>query len=110
MSKVHLLIATMTLQFFFQGCQMFSITWAFFCRHSSDPFLGQTQKYINSLLQTIQMKLILLFDMLKGHLSILRIRGAPDYQKVLKLYFQSQFAISKIDGIFSKKKSFRISI
>ena len=28
-------------------------------------------------------------------------------QKVSKLYFQSQFSMSKIDGIFSKKKSFK---
>ena len=28
-------------------------------------------------------------------------------QKVPKLYFQSQFSMSKIDGIFSKKKSFK---
>ena len=28
-------------------------------------------------------------------------------QKVPKLYFQSQFSMSKIDRIFSKKKSFK---
>ena len=31
-------------------------------------------------------------------------------QKVPKSYFQSQFSMSKIDGIFSKKNHFRISI
>ena len=44
-------------------------------------------------------------DMLKGNRRILRIRGAPVCQKVPKSYFQSQFSMSKIDGIFSKKKS-----
>ena len=43
-------------------------------------------------------------DMLKGNRCILRIRGAPVRQKVTKLYFQSQFSMSKISGIFSKKK------
>ena len=41
--------------------------------------------------------------MLKGNRCILRIRGAPVCQKVPKSYFQSQFSMSKIDGIFSKK-------
>ena len=45
--------------------------------------------------------------MLKGNCCILRIRGAPVCQKVPKSYFQSQFSMSKIDGIFSKKKSFK---
>jgi len=31
-------------------------------------------------------------------------------QKVPKSYFQSQFSMSKIDGIFSKKNHLRISI
>jgi len=31
-------------------------------------------------------------------------------QKVWKSYFQSQFSMSKINGIFSKKNHFRISI
>ena len=43
-------------------------------------------------------------DMLKGNRCILRILGAPVCQKVPKSYFQSQFSMSKIDGIFSKKK------
>ena len=30
-----------------------------------------------------------------------------DPQKVPKAYFQSQFSMSKIDGIFSKQKSFK---
>ena len=46
-------------------------------------------------------------DMLKGNGCILRKRGAPVCQKVPKSYFQSQFSMSKIDGIFSKKKSFK---
>ena len=29
------------------------------------------------------------------------------HQKVPKLYFQSQFSMSKIDGIFSKKNPFK---
>ena len=45
--------------------------------------------------------------MLKGNRCILRIRGAPVGQKVTKLYFQSQFSMSKIDGSFSKKKSYK---
>ena len=51
-------------------------------------------------------------NMLKVNRCILRIRGAPDCQKVPKSYFQSQFSMSKIDGIFSKKKKnhLRISI
>ena len=49
-------------------------------------------------------------DMLKGNRCILRIQGAPVCQKVPKLYFQSQFSMSKIDGIFSKKNHLRISI
>ena len=48
------------------------------------------------------------FDMLKGNRCILRIWGAPVFQKVPKLYFQSQFSMSKIDGI--KKNHLRISI
>ena len=47
-------------------------------------------------------------DLLKGNHCILRIRGAPVCQKVPKLYYQSQFSMSKIDGIFSK--NLRISI
>ena len=43
-------------------------------------------------------------NMLKGNRCILRIRGAPVGQKVTKLYFQSQFSVSKIDRIFSKKE------
>ena len=46
-------------------------------------------------------------DMLKGNRCILRIGGAPVHQKVPKLYFQGQFSMSKMDGIFSKKKSFK---
>ena len=42
-------------------------------------------------------------DMLK----ILRIWGAPVGQKVPKSYFQGQFSMSKINGIFSKKTSFK---
>ena len=42
--------------------------------------------------------------MLKENRCILRIQGAPVCQKVPKSYFQSQFSMSKIDGIFSKKK------
>ena len=42
-------------------------------------------------------------DMLKGNRCILRIQGAPVCQKVTKLYFQSQFSMSKINGIFQKK-------
>jgi hypothetical protein len=45
--------------------------------------------------------------MLKRNRCILRIREAPVCQKVPKPYFQSQFSMSKIDGIFSKKKSFK---
>ena len=45
--------------------------------------------------------------MLKGNRCILRIRGAPVCQKVPKSYFQSQFSMSKIDGIFQKKKKFK---
>ena len=41
-------------------------------------------------------------DMLKGNCCILRIQGAPVCQNVPKSYFQSQFYMSKIDGI--KKK------
>ena len=37
----------------------------------------------------------------------MRIRGAPVCQKVPKSYFQSQFSMSKIDGIFTKKNSFK---
>ena len=44
--------------------------------------------------------------MLKGNRCILRIRGAPDCQKMPKLYFQSQFSMSKIRN-FIKKKSFK---
>ena len=39
-------------------------------------------------------------DMLKGNRCILRIRGAPVCQKVPKLYFQSQFSMSKIVFVF----------
>ena len=46
-------------------------------------------------------------DMLKGNRYILRIQGASVRQKVPKSYFQSQFSVSKINGIFSKKKSFK---
>ena len=46
-------------------------------------------------------------DTLKGNRCILRIQGAPVCQKVPKWYFQGQFSMSKIDGIFSKKKSFK---
>ena len=46
-------------------------------------------------------------DMLKGNRHILRIQGAPVCHKVSKPYFQGQFSMSKIDGIFSKKKSFK---
>ena len=51
-------------------------------------------------------------DMLKGNRWILKIRGASVCQKVPKLYFQSQFFMSKINRIFSKKKNIykRISI
>ena len=49
-------------------------------------------------------------DMLKGNRCILRIRGAPDCQKVPKSYFQNQFSMSKIDGIFSKKKFKNINL
>ena len=46
-------------------------------------------------------------DMLKENRCILRIWGAPDYQKVPKSYFQNQFSMSKINGsFFKKKKSF----
>ena len=48
-----------------------------------------------------------IIDMIKGNCCILKIRGASVCQKVPKLYFQSQFSMSKIDGIFSKKKSFK---
>ena len=44
-------------------------------------------------------------DMLKGNRCILRIQGAPVRQKVPKSYFQSQFSMSKINGIFSKTKN-----
>ena len=46
-------------------------------------------------------------DMLKGDICILRIWGAPVGQKVPKSFFQSQFSVSKIDGIFLKKKLFK---
>ena len=46
-------------------------------------------------------------DMLKGNRCILKIRGASGCQKVPKSYFQSQCCMSKIDGTFSKKKSFK---
>ena len=41
-------------------------------------------------------------DMLKGNRCILKIWGESVCQKVLKLYFQSQFSISKIIRIFLK--------
>ena len=43
-------------------------------------------------------------DMLKGNRGILRLWGSPVHQKVPKSYFQSQFSMSKIDGIFQKRK------
>ena len=41
---------------------------------------------------------------LKRNHCILRLPGAPVCQKLPKLYFQSQFSMSKINGIFSKKE------
>ena len=46
-------------------------------------------------------------DILKGNRCILKIHKAPDCQKVPKSYVQSEFSVSKINGIFSKKKSFK---
>ena len=48
--------------------------------------------------------------MLKGNRCILRIPGAPVCQKVPKSYFQSQFSMSKIDVIFSKKNPLSVLI
>ena len=49
-------------------------------------------------------------QILKGNHCILRIGGAPVCQKVPKLFFQSQFSMSKINGTYVPLRShFQIS-
>ena len=49
-------------------------------------------------------------NMLKGNFFKTILLWIMVCQKVPKSYFQSQFSMSKIDGIFSKKNHLRISI
>ena len=49
-------------------------------------------------------------DMLKGNCFKTILPRIMVCQKVPKSYFQSQFSMTKIDGIFSKKNHLRISI
>ena len=49
-------------------------------------------------------------DMLKGYGLKTILGWIMVYQKVPKLYFQNQFSMSKIDGIFSKINHLRIWI
>ena len=47
-------------------------------------------------------------NMVKGHCFKTILRWIMFCQKVPKLYFQSQFFMSKIDGFFSKKKNINL--
>ena len=46
-------------------------------------------------------------DMLKRNCFKTILQWIMVYQKVPKLYFQSQFSMSKIKGVFQKRKSFK---